>query len=133
MASIKIESEISISDLLKGVEQLEESDLEKFVKKVLKIRAKKIAPSLSKDETDLINKINKPLPKKSQERFKVLNQKRLTETLTSKEQIELIKITEKFEGLNVKRLKALAELSKIRQQPVRQLMKQLGISLPKAA
>lgn len=132
MASIKIESQITFQDLLKGVEQLEIKDLEKFVDNVLKIRARKITPSLSKEESTLIKKINKPLPKKLNQRFEVLNQKRQLETLTEMEHQELIEITKKFEALNVARLKALADLSKIRQLPVRKLMKQLGIS-PKAA
>lgn len=132
MASIKIESEISFTDLLKGVEQLEINTLEKFVENVLKIRARKIAPSLSKKESALLKKINKPLPKKLQDRFELLNKKRQLETLTTSEHQELIKITKKFETLNVTRIKALADLSKIRQLPVRDLMKQLGI-LPKAA
>jgi len=132
MSSIKIESENGFTNLLKRVEQLEISDLEKFVENVLKIRARKIAPSLSKEESALLKKINKPLPKKMQDRFEVLNKKRQLETLTESEHQELIEITKKFETLNVVRLKALADLSKIRQLPVRDLMKQLGI-LPKAA
>ena len=132
MSSIKIESQISFQDLLKGVEQLEIKDLEEFVESVLKIRAKKVAPSLSNKESALLKKINKPLPKKLQERFEVLNQKRKEETLTSAEQKELINITKKFESLNVLRLKALADLSKIRQTPVRELMNQLGITLKAA-
>ena len=131
MASIKTTSENSFTSLLQKVEQLEISDLEKFVENVLKIRARKIAPSLSKKESALLKKINKPLPKKTQARFEVLNNKRQLETLTKLEQVELIEITKKFEALNVARLKALADLSKIRQLPVRELMKQLGI-LPKA-
>ena len=132
MASIKTTSENSFTSLLQKVEQLEISDLEKFVENVLKIRARKIAPSLSKKESALLKKINKPLPKKTQARFEVLNNKRQLETLTKLEQVKLIEITKKFEALNVTRLKALADLSKIRQLPVRELMKQLGI-LPKAA
>ena len=46
MASIKTTSENSFTSLLQKVEQLEISDLEKFVENVLKIRARKIAPSL---------------------------------------------------------------------------------------
>ncbi len=132
MASIKIESQVSFQDLLKGVEQLEIKDLEKFVEKILKIRARKIAPSLPKKESDLIKKINKPLPKNLQKRFEILNQKRIAEILTIKEQAELIEITTKFEALNVAQLKALADLSKIRQLPVRELMNHLGITLKAA-
>jgi len=132
MASIKIEPQVSFQDLLKGVEQLEIKDLEKFVEKILKIRARKIAPSLPKKESDLIKKINKPLPKNLQKRFEILNQKRIAEILTIKEQAELIEITTKFEALNVAQLKALADLSKIRQLPVRELMNHLGITLKAA-
>lgn len=132
MVNIKIESQVTFQGLLNGVEQLEINDLEKFVENVLRIRARKIAPSLSKKESDLIKKINKPLPKKSQKRFEVLNQKRISETLNVQEYEELIALTNKFEALNVARLKALADLSKIRQLPVRALMQQLGITLKAA-
>ena len=111
---------------------MEIKDLEKFVENVLKIRARKVAPSLSKKESDLIKKINKALPKKLNRRFEILNQKRVSETLTTVEHEELMEITKKFESLNVIRLKALADLSKIRQVPVRKLMKQLGITLKAA-
>ncbi len=132
MSSIKIESQISFQDLLKVVEQLEIKDLEEFVESVLKIRAKKIAPSLTDKESALVKKINRPLPKKLQHRFEVLNQKRKEETLTTAEQKELIEITKKFESLNVRRLKALDALSKLRQTPVKELMKELGITLKAA-
>ena len=56
MASIKTTSENSFTSLLQKVEQLEINDLEKFVENVLKIRARKIAPSLSKKESALLKK-----------------------------------------------------------------------------
>lgn len=61
MASINIKSENNFTNLLKKVEQLEISDLEKFVENVLKIRARKMAPSLSTKESALLKKINEPL------------------------------------------------------------------------
>lgn len=132
MATVKIESNDPLKDILKIVDQLEINDLDNLLDKVLKLRAKKIAPSLSKKESSLLSIVNKPLPKKMQARFNILNQKRKSETLSSAEHEELIKITNRFEGLNVNRLKALGALSKIRKVPVRQLMEQLGITLKAA-
>ena len=132
MSSIKIETTVTFQDLLKGVDQLEINDLEKFVKKVLQLRAKKIAPSLSKTETELLKVINQPIPILLQNRFTILNEKRVVETLNNSEHQELINITTKYEALNVKRLKALGTLAKLRKIPVRKLMKQLGIQLKAA-
>ena len=50
---------LSTNDLLKGVEQLEKEALEDFVKKVLQIRAKRLADALSKEETTLLGTFQK--------------------------------------------------------------------------
>ncbi len=84
--------------------------------------------TFSDKESSLLIIVNKPLPKKMQTRFNVLNEKRKAETLSESERQELIKLTNKFEELNVNRLKALGALSKIRQVPIRQLMEKFGIT-----
>ena len=45
MRTVEIKSKVTFQDLLAGVEQLESKDLEAFVEKVLKLRAKRIASS----------------------------------------------------------------------------------------
>lgn len=127
MASVEIKTTVSFQDLLKGVEQLELNDLEEFLGKVLKLRAKKLAPSLSGIETQLLETINKEIPKSFIKRFDELDKKRKAETLNPQEHEELIKLVKKIESMNVDRMQALAELAGIRQISLGDLMEQLEI------
>ena len=52
MTTISID--LSTQDLLKGVEKLKDAELNEFVQKVLKIRAKRLADSLSQEETTFV-------------------------------------------------------------------------------
>ncbi|MCB0839316.1 MAG: STAS/SEC14 domain-containing protein [Bacteroidetes bacterium] len=127
MASIEIKTTVSFQDLLKGVEQLELNELEDFLGKVLKLRAKKLAPSLPAKEAQLLEIINKAIPASLSDQFIELDKKRNAETLTHKEHEELIEIVKKIESLNAERMEALAELANIRQVSLKDLMKQLDI------
>ena len=93
----------------------------------LKLRAKKLAPSLSDIETQLLETINKEIPKSLTKRFDELDKKRKAETLNSLEHEELIKLVKEIESINVGRMQALAELAGIRQISLGDLMKQLEI------
>ncbi|MFZ4659214.1 MAG: STAS/SEC14 domain-containing protein, partial [Caldilineaceae bacterium] len=85
MTVIEMKLEVSLPVLLKGVEQLSTPELENFVAEVLSIQAKRRAPSLSKEESILLQKINQGLPVATQQRFDDLNEKRRDETLTDEE------------------------------------------------
>ena len=130
MASIEIKTRVTYNELLKGVEQLELSELETFIQNILRLRANRIAPSLPEKESELLAIINQTIPSKLQQQFEVLDEKRQSETLTEKEHQKLLKILEKKENLNVERIIALGELANIRKMPLRKLMRQLGIKMP---
>lgn len=57
MTTIEIRSQVSLNDFLNGVAQLNSSDLEQFVSQVLALRAKRVAPSISKG-AKILEKIN---------------------------------------------------------------------------
>lgn len=51
MPTAEMRSQVVLNNLLKGVAQLETNDLEQFVSQILTLRARRIAPSLSKHES----------------------------------------------------------------------------------
>ena len=129
MQTIQLKSEVTLSlgDVLKGMEKLSVEEMDAFMKKLLAIRAKKIAPSLSAKETDLFQQINATLPDETFHRYDKLDEKREMGTLSEKEHRELMDIIDQLEELDLKRAEGLAELSKIRGVPFKTLVQQLGI------
>ncbi|MCI5132911.1 MAG: hypothetical protein D3904_15700, partial [Candidatus Electrothrix sp. EH2] len=69
--------QVVLNNLLKGVAQLETNDLEQFVSQVLTLRARRIAPSLSRQETEMLEKINQGLPPETQRHFLLLGKVKL--------------------------------------------------------
>lgn len=70
MPTAEMRSQVVLNNLLKGVAQLETNDLEQFVSQILTLRARRIAPSLSKHESEILEKINQGLPPDTQQRYK---------------------------------------------------------------
>ncbi len=129
MQTIQLKSEVTlrISDLLKGMEQLSLDDLEIIQRKIITLRVKKIAPSHSKKEAKLLERIHLGLPAQMLLRYDALDEKRQDKTLTDEEYQELMGIIEKIEEYDTNRLGYLAELCEIRSVPLGTLVKQLGI------
>jgi len=130
MSTISVQSEVSLTAMIRGVEQLSTPDLEQLVDRVLTVRARRRAPSLSRKETELLRKINQGLPVGIQQRFDELTAKRRAETLNPDEHQELLQVLDQIEHHDVKRLEALAELAQVRNVSIRVLMKDLGIHSP---
>ncbi len=127
MTSVQVKMELPFDELLKAVEQLSLPDLEQFVGQVLKLQAQRRVSTLSRNEAELLLKINQGIPANLQARCNELIAKRQAETLTPGEHKELIRLTSQFEELNTRRLEYLAELARLRQTSLPALMKDLGI------
>lgn len=130
MATIQLQSQISLDALIGGVEQLSTPDLEWLTHQVLALRAKRRAPSLPRKEAELLHKINQGLPIEMQQQFNLLTAKRRAGTLTPEEYQELLSLGDEIELRDAKRVEYLAELAQLRHIPLRMLMKQLGIRPP---
>lgn len=130
MAMVHITTQVSSDELLNGVEQLSLSELEQFVHRVLALQAKRKAPSLSQDETQLLMKINQGLPPDIQKRYNELSAKRRAETITLAEHQELLELIDQIEKSDAERIRLLAELARIRQTSLSALMEDLGIRTP---
>ncbi len=130
MLAISREPGISLDNVLKSIGYLNRVELDTFVSRVLAIRARRTAPTLSKNEADLLVKINRGLPDDIQQRYQYLNEKRQDETLIPAEHDELLSIIEQIERHDADRAEYLTQLAQYRRVPVKLLMKNLGINRP---
>ena len=128
MSTRRVEAEISADRLLEVAEQLSLPDLEQLLDKLLALRAQRVAPSLSADETSLLMKINNSvLPEEVRHRYRKLIKKRQEENLTEDEYNELLRLSDESEQRQAERLEALIELARLRNTSLRELMNALGI------
>lgn len=82
---------------------------------------------LSRVEANLLQRINSSLSQIEWQQYHALIAKRRAETLTTREQQELIALSDQIEDANVRRIEAVAELARLRQTSVRALMNELGL------
>ena len=127
MTAVRIENKFPFNELLNIVEQLNLSDLEQLMARIIALQAKYKAPSLPKEESELFMKINKGLPSDIQKRFDELVAKREEEILTPAEHRELIRLTEKIEKSDAERMKYISKLACLRGVTIDSLMRELKI------
>ena len=130
MRTIHIKAELSYDELLSAVDQLNPTELEKFVDQVIALRAKKKGKNLAKEETGLLLKINQKIDPGIQKRYDALIAKRRKETLTTEEEKELLKLTDKIEKMELKRVEHLSQLAQLRGTSLSALMGELDIQTP---
>ena len=127
MPTLKIEAQISALDLLQAVQQLSQPELEQFIDQMLQFKAQKKAPNLSKQESDLLLKINQDLPRELEQQYQILMEKRHQETLTELEYQQLLELTDQVEKYQAQRLEYLTQLAEIRQVSLSDLMTEMGV------
>jgi len=130
MPIVQVEARLSTDELLKAVGQLSRPELEQFAVQIITLRAQRRAPSLPQAEAELLLKINQGLPPEAQRRYNELVAKRRAESLTPDEYDELLRLTDQTENLEARRMEYLAELARLRQTSLVELMKNLGIRPP---
>jgi len=119
---------MSVDELIKAANQLNESDLNRFLQQVVTLRTQRKASVLSVEEAQLLAKINQAIPATLQEQYQRLRTKREEESLTSQEHSQLIELSKQIEQLSAERLEALATLAQLRQVSLSELMSQLGLA-----
>jgi hypothetical protein len=130
MPTVQVEARLSSDDLLKAVGQLSLPELEQFTWQTLAIQAQRRAPHLPQTESELLLKINRGVPPDVQKRYEELIAKRRAEALTPDEYQELLRLTNRVEKIEARRVEHLAELARLRQTSLPALMKELGIRSP---
>jgi len=130
MPIVQVEAQLSTDELLKAVGQLSQPELEQLAFQIIALRAQRQAPSLPQDEARLLLKINQGLPSEVQKRYDELIAKRRTESLTPDEYDELLRLTGQIENLEARRMEYLAELARLRQTSLTELIEDLDIRPP---
>jgi hypothetical protein len=121
---------MSIDELVKAANDLNETDLDQLVSRVLLLKAKRQAPVLSGVETKLLMHINQGIPADLQQQYRDLRIKRDDGTLTDAEYELLLELSDRIEILAAERAGSLVKLAELRQVPLTQLMNDLGIKAP---
>lgn len=127
MAIIQPTNNFSPNELLQAAAELNSVELEKFVAEAIALRAKRQSENLSVPESELLLKINQGIPAKTQKRFDELVAKRRDETLAPEEYRELLRLTDKIEKADAKRIELLAELARVRGKTFDEIVTELGI------
>ncbi|MDQ3062013.1 MAG: STAS/SEC14 domain-containing protein [Acidobacteriota bacterium] len=106
---------------------LSQSDLDNFINQAIVLRAKRRAPSVSQNESELLLEINRGLSPKMQKRFDELAEKIESETISQAERQEFSRLTDFVEKHDAKRIRLIGRLAEIRRQTFDEVMKDLGI------
>jgi hypothetical protein len=104
--------------------------MEKLVDQIIAIRAERVAPHLTADESALLARINRGLPAEDTVRMRTITEKRDYEAISTEVWQELAVLTDQLEMLHADRLTALAELAKLRCVTLYEIMSQLGAQFP---
>jgi hypothetical protein len=131
MSQITIQTQLPFEQLIQTVEQLDSSELEQLIAQAIRVQNKRKVPSLSKEQSILLQQINQSIPPKLQERYDGLITKRRADMLTDDEYQELLELSDRIEAIDVKRLGYLSELAKLRQTSLTALIQELQLQ-PKA-
>ena len=118
---------MSLDELIKAANQLNEIDLDRLLQQVVTMRTQRKAHVLSTEAAQLLDKINQGIPAELRTQYQQLRAKFEAETLTDDEHTNLIQLSEQIEQIGAERLEALAELAQLRQVSLTELMNQLGI------
>lgn len=130
MTTVQRQRPFSTEQLLAAIDQLDTSELRPFVSRVVARAARRIAPSLPPEESELLQKINRGLPADLDERYRQLVAKRRTETLSHSEHEELLSLTDDVEKWQAERVAHMVRLADLRGVSLTDLMDDLGIEPP---
>ena len=120
---IKLIADIQNEELLSRARQ--------FLKELEKeMKASDRPPALSKEETELLLKINEGLPEEVQLRYNELLVKQSEETITEAEHKELVQLIPRVEAKSAERMRYLIQLAQLWNTSVDEVMERLGIKPP---
>lgn len=125
-----MDTSLAIDGILGQAETLDDRAFEKLYAQISLLKFKRAIPEKERLEKQLLRQINTGLPVETINRFRELQDKLREETITETEHRELLKLLEKLENLNVRRVESLIKLASFQNKPVQQVMKEIGFSRP---
>jgi hypothetical protein len=118
---------ITSQELLKAVDRLPPAEFEQFLAGLERLRGRRRTDRLDRAQSRLLAIINRGFAESWWRRYQRLTAKRDAEALTDVEHRELLRLTQRAENRETKRVDALLKLARLRNQSLDQLMKDLGI------
>jgi len=102
--------------------------LDVVIERAAVLRLQKRKQVLGPRESDLLRIVNRGLSAANAAKLAELQQKLQNETISRREHAQLLRLTEELERLAAERLKALIEMSVLRNTTVPKLMKEMGLT-----
>ena len=130
LISIKPSIQIDLQAIMDGLAELDTPELEAFVGEVNNLLASRKAPTLSKEETELISEINKGIPDTTLERFQSLRERQNAIDLDKEERKELEDLVNQIEQFEAQRLQKMIILASVWKISLDELRDRLGIQAP---
>lgn len=124
MSTRQVTVQLTAEGLLTAVEQLPPNELREF-KKRLTARQRRNG-YLEADESSLIEATRESLTAPETRHLKRLIAKSERQTLTEKERQKYLDLAYQAEQISVRRVEALTKLARLRGQPAREIMKEIG-------
>ena len=125
--SLLVELSPEVESKVREVAQAEGLDVSALVRETIEARLRQYDPARSLTEAELLARISKGFTETFWSRYRRLIAKRHAETLTRKEQQELIGMSDQLEAWHVERLQYLTRLAEIRHISVDTLTQELGL------
>lgn len=122
-----IQASIIYNEIVTKVTALSFAELTALSKKIMEIQAERLTDDLPLEEVLLLEKIRKELPIEVKERFQELKAKRTNENLTESEYQEYLELIEVVEMDNAEKVKHVGALALLRNRPMLELGKELGV------
>ncbi|MGD9562014.1 MAG: hypothetical protein AB7F88_07315 [Pyrinomonadaceae bacterium] len=130
LSIMSVQLEISTDELLDAVVQMPKGEFDLFVRRAKQLRQNGgTEKTLSGTQADLLQKINTVFPPADRDRYAELYTKFKSDGLKETEKRELSALVEKFEKLNARRLKLLAQLAKMRGETVDMVIDQFELAV----
>jgi hypothetical protein len=124
---IKKGLQVRFDDLIQSISQLNTAELTSFFEQLNNVLGGQKQPSPFGEEAVLLKQIKAIIPASVIRRYKELQTKQHNNTISEKEQEEMILITDFIEEKSAERVVLLGALATIRQVPITDLVKQLQL------
>lgn len=118
---------LTADEVFRAIQRLDVADIDRITTCVLRLKAKRSAPSLSLAETELLRCINEGLPEEEASSYHELMDKRRAGSLTPEEHRELLRLTDAAEAVQTRCIQNLTELARLRGTSLGVLMEELGL------
>jgi hypothetical protein len=124
---IKKGLQVRFDDLIQSISRLNTAELTSFFEQLNNVLGGQKQPSPFGEEAVLLKQIKAIIPASVIRRYKELQTKQHNNTISEKEQEEMILITDFIEEKSAERVVLLGALATIRQVPITDLVKQLQL------